>query len=101
MTDFFIQRFYEQCRYRVKVSEKMWEERIMAHDDILKLYCTGLVARRSFLSYYKNKLEVKLDDMDVEEKTKLKAFVNKLLPNQTPEFRLEACKIIFTINQLL
>ena len=42
-----------------------------------------------------------LEELEETEKGYLKKLVNDLFKGETPQFRLEACKIIFTLNNCL
>lgn len=65
----------------------------------IPFFCKSAVAKSVFLSKYKTMPQ--LSEMDAEEKHKLKVYVNELFKEETPIFRLEACKIIFTLNNCL
>lgn len=59
----------------------------------------GSVSRMAFLSAYKRLPP--LSEMPEKEKTEMKKYVNDLFKNETPQFRLEACKIIYCLGTLL
>jgi len=69
-------------------------------EKIISSFCKLAVPRNVFLSKY-NQLPEKLDNMDEASKKELKLYVNDLFKNETPQFRLDACKIIFTLNSCL
>lgn len=76
---------------------KMFHEK---GESAIIFFCKSTVAKNVFLSKY-NKLEHKIDKMGGEEKKELKLYVNELFKNEPPQFRLDACKIIFCLNQNL
>lgn len=57
------------------------------------------VARKCFLSAYE-KLPP-LSDMPEKEKVEMKTYINQLFKNETPQFRLDACKVVYTIGNLI
>jgi hypothetical protein len=69
-------------------------------EKVISGFCKLKVPRDTFLNKY-NSLPEKLENMDAEEKTKLKKYVNELFTGETPHFRIDACKIIFTLNYCL
>lgn len=60
---------------------------------------TGSIARRSFLSAYKKLPPI--SKMPEKEKTEMKSYVNELFKGESPQFRLEACEIVYTIGSLI
>ena len=75
---------------------KMFHEK---GEEAIVFICRSSVARKLWLSKYKTMPQ--LSELDAEEKNKLKIYVNDLFKGETPQFRLEACQIIFTLNQCL
>lgn len=67
--------------------------------EYLKFMCESTVSRNLFLSKYKT-LPL-IETLDPEEKTKMKRFAHELFPGKPVEFKLEACKIIYTVGELL
>lgn len=59
----------------------------------------GTISRMAFLSAYKTLPT--MDKMEETEKKEMKLFVNELFKGETPQFRLQACKIVYTIGTLL
>ncbi len=57
------------------------------------------VARTCFLSAYKHLPPI--EQMPEKEKREMKQFINDTFPGTTPQFRLNACKIVYTIGTLL
>lgn len=62
----------------------------------LKCICESLLATNLFMNKYKK--FPPLEDLEPEEKTGLKKYVHELFPGKTIEFKLQAAKIIYTIN---
>lgn len=58
----------------------------------------GLLSSKVFLSAYKNLSPI--EQMEKKEKDEMKKYVRDLFPNKTPEEKLIACKIIYTIGSL-
>ena len=67
--------------------------------DILPGLCRLSIPRQVFLAKYKSMPQ--LEELEETEKGYLKKLVNDLFKGETPQFRLEACKIIFTLNNCL
>ena len=57
------------------------------------------VSRQAFLSAYKKLPPI--EQMNEKEKKEMKQFVIKLFPHKTPQEKVEACKIVYTIGSLL
>lgn len=68
-------------------------------EPILKVICNCVVPSKVILAKYKT-IEP-IETMGEKEKTEMKKYVNELFPGETPQFRLNACKIIYTIGTLL
>lgn len=68
------------------------------YSSLLKFYCTGAVPKMVFLAKYKTFAPI--ETLTKEEKVEWKKFVNEAFPGTTPQFRLEAVKIIYTIAVL-
>lgn len=75
-----------------------WIREYVPYQEVLKFYCTGTVARNAFLAKYKTLTPI--SDFPAEEKTEWKKFVNSIFPDKSPEFRLDAVKIIYCIGIL-
>jgi hypothetical protein len=58
----------------------------------------GLLSSKVFLSVYKTLPPI--EEMEKKEKDEMKKYVRDLFPNKTPEEKLNACKIIYTIGNL-
>ena len=56
-------------------------------------------SRKCFLAAYE-KLPP-LSEMPEKEKIEMKAYINQLFKNETPQFRLDACKVVYTIGNLI
>ncbi len=67
-------------------------------EKVLKSFISQSIPRQSFLSAYKNLPPI--EELPNEEKVGWRKYVNELLPNTTPEYRLEAIKILYTIGTL-
>lgn len=67
-------------------------------EPILKVICNCVVPSKVILAKYKT-IEP-IETMGEKEKTEMKKYVNELFPGETPQFRLNACKIIYTIGTL-
>lgn len=100
MLDFFINIFHSGIVYSRQVDDNKYETVYINSEDILKNFCTLNVPRNTFLSKYEL-LPEKMDKMAENEKLELKKYVNETFKGETPEFRLNACKVIFTLNQCL
>lgn len=74
------------------------EEIYIGYNTLLKHYCTATVPRTLFLDKYKS--VVPIEAFSREEKNQWKAFVNEIFHGTTPQFRLEAVKIIHVIGIL-
>lgn len=74
------------------------KQKMIEYDVILKHYCTATVPRNLFLEKYKSLTPIEC--YQDSEKREWKAFVNEIFPGTSPQFRLEAVKIIYTIGQL-
>lgn len=74
------------------------EKKYISYQDILKSYCVNTVPRNLFLSKYKSLPQI--ETLNAEEKREWKKFVNEIFPNTSPQFRLEAVKIIYTVSVL-
>lgn len=57
------------------------------------------MSRLSFLSAYRHLPPI--EQMEEQEKKEMKKYVIELFPDKTPEEKIEACKIIYTIGNLL
>lgn len=74
------------------------ETKYVGYQDILKFMCTASVPRLLWLSDYKKLPPI--EAFPKEEKDQWRKFVNDEFPGTTPEFRLAAIKIIYTIGVL-
>jgi hypothetical protein len=59
----------------------------------------GIVSKMAFLSAYKRLTPI--ENMPVNEKKEMKKYVIAMFPEKSPEEKIEACKIIYTIGTLL
>lgn len=85
-------------RVSKKDAEGNWTEERIQYQELLKTYCILSVPRMCFLSKY-NSLPP-IESFPAEEKKGWKQFMNEIFPGTTPQFRLEAVKIIYTIGVL-
>lgn len=91
---FFLSKFNE-----AKCVDQYNESNGEMQDSLISCLCTLDVPRKLFLSKYRSLFQ--LEVLDQDEKLELKKDVHRRFPDKTVEFKLEAAKIIFTINQLL
>lgn len=68
-------------------------------EDALKFLVEGRVSRLCFLIAYKHLKPI--EDIPNSEKIEWRKYVNEKFPGTTPEFRLEAIKIIYCIGTLI
>jgi len=68
------------------------------YEKAVKAYCTLTVPRNIFLSRYKTLPPI--ETIPNEEKIQWRLFVNEAFPNTTPQFRLDAIKILYCIGTL-
>lgn len=68
-------------------------------EGIIPSFVNNKIPNNAFLSAYKY-LEP-IEKMDEKEKIEMKQYVCKLFPNKSPKDKLNACKIIYTIGNLL
>ena len=73
-----------------------WVESYQEYSHTLKSYCTLSVPKEVFLHKYKSLPPI--ETIPTEEKIEWRKFVNEAFPGTTPEFRLDALKIIYTIG---
>ena len=59
----------------------------------------GSISKMAFLSAYKELPSI--EEMPDKEKKDMKQFVIDTFPEKTPEEKIEACKIVYTIGTLL
>lgn len=64
----------------------------------IPFFVNGLLSSRVFLSAYKNLPPI--DKIEKKEKDEMKKYVRDLFPNKTPQEKLDACKIVYTIGTL-
>lgn len=95
---FYLKMLNEGIRYPIKVSEDKWDEGYKGYQDILKSLCVMTLSRKAFLKKYESLPS--LETVSNEEKVNWRKFVNEIFPDENPEFRLEAMKIIYTIGVL-
>lgn len=69
-------------------------------EDAIKTICNCAVPSHVMLVEY-SKLKIKLEDLPVEEKKQLWDYAYELYPTKTSQERLNVCKIIHVIGQLL
>lgn len=65
----------------------------------IPFFVNSSLARRSFLSEYKNLPPI--EKMPEHEKREMKKYVIQMFPDKTTEEKLEACKIIYTLGNIL
>ena len=65
----------------------------------IKLLVEGSISSQVFLSAYKKLSPI--EEMPKKEKEEMKLYVRELFPDNTPEEKLNACKIIYTIGNLV
>jgi hypothetical protein len=75
-----------------------WSEEKVPYEETLKGYCMNVICKKVFLWKYKSMKPI--EEFPSEEKTEWKKFVNELFPNTTPQFRMDAVRIIHTISNL-
>ena len=68
-------------------------------EKILPSFCKMTIPKMAFLSAYKTLPPI--EEMNEKEKYEMKQYVNSLFKGETPQFRLDACKIIYTIGNLI
>lgn len=68
-------------------------------EPILKVICNCAVPSKVILEKYKTIAPI--ETMEEKEKKEMKKYVNELFPGETPQFRLNACKIVYTIGTIL
>lgn len=68
-------------------------------EPVVRCFCVLDVPRMIFLEKYKSVEPVeKLSD---DERSILEGYVNSMFPDADEEFKLEAQKVVFTLNQVL
>ena len=95
ITESLLNKFLEMLNFPCAYTYN-GEQRTTTYESTLKFMCTATVPRNLFLSKYKSLPQI--ETIDVEEKKKWKAFVNEIFPGTTPQFRLDAVKIIYCIG---
>lgn len=65
----------------------------------LKFLLEGRVSRMAFMDAYKNLPPI--NEMPEKEKKEMKLYIHQLFPGESVEFKLEACKVLYTIGTLL
>lgn len=80
--------FYRKDKYETWMTDKFLEG-----------MCTLEVPRNLFLSKYKEMTPI--EELDQEEKYRMKKTVHEMFPGRTVQFKLEAVKIIYTFGTLL
>lgn len=98
LLDKFLDNLQRGIKVPIRVDEDTWGEKWIGYQDILKAYCTSSVAKMVFLSKYKSLPQI--ETLSNEDKIGWRKFVNGEFPETTPEFRLDAIKIIYTIGVL-
>lgn len=71
----------------------------MRGEEVLPFQCNSSLMKMLWLSKYKELPPI--EEMPEKEKKEMKAYVINMFPKKTPEEKLEACKIIYTIGSLL
>lgn len=69
-------------------------------ESTLKAICNCVVPSKIILEKYKT-LEVKLEDLPQKDKDELKAYVREMFPDKSPEEKMKAAKIIYTIGNII
>jgi len=64
----------------------------------LYILVSAKIPKMCFLSKYKSLPQIEI--LNKEDKNEWRKLVNEMFPNTTPEFRLNAIKIIYTIGTL-
>jgi hypothetical protein len=65
----------------------------------LPFLCESGVSVMAFMAKYKDFPPI--EELDPEEKTKMKKYAHEMFPGKTAEFKLRACKIIYVIGSML
>lgn len=68
-------------------------------EGIIPFLVNGAISKAAFLSAYKKLPPI--EKMPNEEKHEMKQYARALFPNKTPQEKLDACKIIYTIGSIL
>lgn len=68
-------------------------------EEVLPFLCGSSLSRMLFLSKY-TKMESLLLRPQTEQ-DEMNVYVERLFPDKTPEFKEDACKIIYTIGNML
>ena len=68
-------------------------------EKVIPFLVDSAISKQAFLSAYKKLPPI--EQMDGKEKKEMKKYVVDLFPNKTPEEKIEACKIIYTIGNLI
>lgn len=80
--------------------EKVYLPQFHKHGEkAIPSFVNSSVARQAFISAYKSLPPI--EQMPEKEKKEMKQFVNETFPGTTPQFRLEACKIVYTVGTLI
>lgn len=68
-------------------------------EQVLPFQCTSTLMKKLWLDKYKTLLPI--EQMPEQEKKELKMYVTAMFPGKSVEEKLAACKIIYTIGNLL
>jgi hypothetical protein len=66
---------------------------------VLPILCSLSLPQTLFMSKYKSLPPI--ENLEPEEKTKMKKYVHEMFPGKDVEFKLQAAKIIYTVGSLL
>ena len=68
-------------------------------EQVLSFQCNSSLMKSLWLNKYKELPPI--ETMAEKEKKEMKAYIISMFPNKTPEEKLDACRIIYTIGTLL
>lgn len=68
-------------------------------EQAIPMLVNSSVSRVSFLSAYKHLPPI--EEMEEKEKREMKSYIISLFPNKTTQEKLEACRIVYTIGNLI
>lgn len=80
--------------------EKVYLPYFHKHGEVAMPYLVNSsVSKQAFLAAYRDLPPI--EQMPEKEKKEMKQYVIALFPEKTPEEKIEACKIVYTIGTLL
>lgn len=83
-----------------KVLEPIYIEHFHKHgEESIPFLVNGKLSSKVFLAAYKRLPPI--EQMPEDEKKEMKAYVNDLFPEKNQEEKVNACKIIYTIGNIL